>query len=128
MIENNREANNSEIISYKINKHPTLDIAIDPLKEAIERIHHEGTYRTTIHSDQGWVYQNKRWVQLLKENKIFQSMSRKGNCIDNAIMENFFGILKQEIYYGEKHLTYEELKIKIEAYINDYNCYRIKEI
>lgn|GEM_PF-686668 len=53
---------NSEIISYKINKHPTLDIAIDPLKEAIERIHHEGTYRTTIHSDQGWVYQNKRWV------------------------------------------------------------------
>jgi len=51
--------------------------------------------------------------QLLKENKIFQSMTRKGNCLDNAIMENFFGILKQEIYYGEKRLTYEELKIKI---------------
>lgn len=118
---------NSEIISYKISNHPTLDIALEPLQETIERVNKEAIYRTTIHSDQGWQYQHKAWVQLLKDNKIFQSMSRKGNCLDNSIMENFFGILKQEMYYGEKLVSYQELKRRIEDYINYYNCFRIKE-
>ena len=63
----------------------------------------------------------------LKEERIFQSMSRKGNCHDNSVMENFFGLLKQEIYYGMIYYSYEELKSEIERYIKYYNEQRIKE-
>ena len=63
----------------------------------------------------------------LKEHRIFQSMSRKGNCYDNSVMENFFGILKQEMYYGTVFYSYEELKKTIEKYIIYYNEQRIKQ-
>jgi len=63
----------------------------------------------------------------IKEHRIFQSMSRKGNCYDNSVMENFFGILKQEMYYGVIYYSYEELKEAIEKYINYYNKQRIKQ-
>ena len=63
----------------------------------------------------------------LKQERIFQSMSRKGNCLDNAVMENFFGLLKQEIYYGVAYDSYEALKSAIEQYIKYYNEQRIKE-
>lgn len=63
----------------------------------------------------------------LKENKIFQSMSRKGNCYDNSVMENFFGLLKQEMYYGITYYSFKELKDAIEKYIVYYNEKRIKE-
>ncbi len=62
-----------------------------------------------------------------KEERIFQSMSRRGNCHDNSVMENFFGLLKQEIYYGVVNYSYEELKTEIERYIKYYNEQRIKE-
>ena len=58
---------------------------------------------------------------------IFQSMSRKGNCLDNSIMENFFGLLKQEIYYGVVYYSFDELKSEIERFIKYYNEQRIKE-
>ncbi|AIM16941.1 transposase [Bacillus sp. X1(2014)] len=118
---------NGEIIGFSMPKRPTLDFVIDSLKQALPVIHERAKYRTTIHSDQGWHYQHKKWVQTLKQNKIFQSMSRKGNCADNAAMENFFGLLKQEIYYGEAFISYEELKKKIEKYIDYYNNVRIKQ-
>lgn len=118
---------NGEIIAYKIKERPTLDLVIGPLKETIEIIKNHATYRTTIHSDQGFHYQHNQWVRTLKENKVFQSMSRKATCADNASMENFFGILKQEMYYGEKLVSYEELKSRIEEYIYWYNHERIKE-
>ena len=79
------------------------------------------------HSDQGWHYQHKTWVKTLKQNKIFQSMSRKATCADNAAMENFFGLLKQEMYYGEELIAYEALKKKIVQYIDYYNNERIKQ-
>ena len=69
----------------------------------------------------------KAYSHRLKESKIFQSMSRKGNCYDNSVMENFFGLLKQEIYYGVVYYSYEELKSEIERYIKYYNEQRIKE-
>ncbi|CAI3226171.1 IS3 family transposase [Clostridium neonatale] len=69
----------------------------------------------------------KAYVHTLKENRIFQSMSRKGNCHDNSVMENFFGIMKQEIYYGVVYYSYDELKEAIEQYIKYYNEQRIKE-
>ena len=63
----------------------------------------------------------------LRKNKIFQSMSRKGNCYDNSVIENFFGILKQEMYYGTTYYSFDELKEAIEKYIKYYNEKRIKE-
>jgi putative transposase len=118
---------NGEIVAYGIKRRPTLDLVMEPLKETIEVIKNHATYRTTIHSDQGWHYQHNKWVTMLKENKIFQSMSRKATCSDNASMENFFGILKQEMYYGEELVSYEELKGRIEEYIYWYNHERTKE-
>jgi len=117
---------NSEILSYGIRMSPTLDLVLKPLNEAIEIVKNS-KYRTTLHSDQGWHYQHNKWVKTLKENKVFQSMSRKGNCLDNSPMESFFGLLKQEMYHGEAMCSYEELKRKIEKYIDYYNEKRIKQ-
>lgn len=118
---------NGEIISFGIKKRPTLDLVMKPLDQTIEILKNHATYRTTIHSDQGWHYQHNQWVKTLKKNKVFQSMSRKATCADNASMENFFGILKQEMYYGEKLVSYEMLKRRIEDYIYWYNNERSKE-
>lgn len=117
---------NLEIISFKVSKRPTLDIAIDPLKEALTLVEKHAGYRTTIHSDQGWHYQHASWVKELKQYKVFQSMSRKGNCLDNSPMENFFGLLKQEMYYGEEMVSYATLKKRIEEHVDFYNNDRIK--
>ncbi|WP_342434037.1 IS3 family transposase [Neobacillus sp. FSL H8-0543] len=117
---------NGEILSYGTSMRPTLELAIKPLEEALEIVK-DSKYRTTIHSDQGWHYQHNTWVNKLKENKVFQSMSRKGNCLDNSPMENFFGLMKQEMYYGEALCPFEELKMKIEEYIAYYNNKRIKK-
>ncbi|MGJ9386217.1 IS3 family transposase [Salipaludibacillus sp. CF4.18] len=117
---------NGEVIAFEIRKRPTLDLVIEPLTRALQIIKNHATYRTTIHSDQGWHYQHNQWVRTLKENKVFQSMSRKATCADNASMENFFGILKQEMYYGEELVSYEELKRRIEEYIDWYNNERSK--
>lgn len=117
---------NGEIISYGIGKRPTLELALTPLEEALEIVK-DSKYRTTIHSDQGWHYQHNKWVRRLKENKVFQSMSRKGNCLDNSPMENFFGLLKQEMYHGEALCSFEELKSRIEEHIHYYNNKRIKK-
>ncbi|MCL9885451.1 helix-turn-helix domain-containing protein [Enterococcus faecium] len=84
-------------------------------------------YRRTFHSDQGWAYQMKAYRNKLKEYKIFQSMSRKGNCLDNSLMENFFGLLKQEIFHGKVYNCFEELKSAIDSYIYYYNNERIKQ-
>lgn len=118
---------NGEIITFSISKRPTLDFVLASLTSAVEVIKDEAEYRTTIHSDQGWHYQHNKWVKTLKQNQIFQSMSRKATCADNAAMENLFGLLNQEMYYGEKLVSYEELKHKIEVYINYYNNRRIKQ-
>jgi transposase InsO family protein len=117
---------NREIISYGISRRPSAENIMIPLNKAIE-ITSDCKYRRTFHSDQGWAYQMKAYIHTLKDNKIFQSMSRKGNCHDNAVMENFFGIMKQEMYYGVTYYSYEELKIAIENYIKYYNEQRIKE-
>lgn len=117
---------NREIVSYGISKRPSAESIMKALNEAIE-ITSDCQYRRIFHSDQGWAYQMKSYIRILEENKIFQSMSRKGNCHDNAVMENFFGIMKQEMYYGKVYYSYEELKVAIEKYIKYYNEQRIKE-
>lgn len=117
---------NGEIISFGISRHLSVKNVMDALNRAIE-VTSDCPYRRTFHSDQGRAYQMKAYTNRLKEERIFQSMSRKGNCYDNSVMENFFGLLKQEIYYGVVYCSYEELKSAIKRYIAYYNTKRIKE-
>lgn len=117
---------NGEILSFSIDRHPSAVNVMNALNKAIE-VTADCPYRRTFHSDQGWAYQMKAYTHRLKEERIFQSMSRKGNCYDNSVMENFFGLLKQEIYYGTVYYSYDELKVTIEKYIKYYNEQRIKE-
>jgi len=117
---------NSEILSYGISPRPSAESIMNAVNQAIE-ITSDCKYRRTFHSDQGWAYQMKAYTYALNKNKIFQSMSRKGNCYDNSIMENFFGIIKQEMYYGTVYYSYDELKDAIEKYIKYYNEQRIKD-
>ena len=117
---------NGEIISYEISKQPRLEPILKALDKAIE-ITSTNNDKRIFHSDQGWAYQIKQYTSRLEKEGITQSMSRKGNCLDNSPIENFFGILKQEIYYGKKFYSYEQLKETIEEYIEYYNKDRIKE-
>ena len=78
-----------------------------------------------FHSDQGWQYQMKPYQTWLNDRGIKQSFSRKGNCMDNSLMENFFGIMKNEMYYGYTYNSTEELRKAMEEYITYYNTERI---
>ena len=115
---------NQEIISYELTERPVFNQVVMMLKKAFKKI--PNNTNLTLHSDQGWQYQMKQYQYLLKEKGIIQSMSRKGNCLDNAIIENFFGTLKSELFYIKKFRTIEELKTEIKHYINYYNNERIK--
>ena len=84
---------NGEIISYSISESPSAKNIMDALEKAI-KVTAKSPYRRTFHSDQGWAYQMKEYSKRLKEERIYQSMSRKANFLDNSVMENFFGILK----------------------------------
>ncbi|WP_442780967.1 IS3 family transposase, partial [Aerococcus sp. Group 1] len=117
---------NREIISFKITHQPNGQSMLEGLQAAIEASK-LCPYRRTFHSDQGWAYQMKSYTRLLKDHRIFQSMSRKGNCLDNSPMENFFSLLKQEVYYGRTYHSFEELAQAIEDFIIYYNGERIKE-
>ena len=79
-----------------------------------------------LHSDQGWQYQHKHYQKMLKNKGIRQSMSRKGNCLDNACAENFFGLLKTELLYLQEFTSVEHFISELEAYIEWYNTKRIK--
>ncbi len=80
-----------------------------------------------MHSAQGWQYQMRHYRQKLKDRGLKQSMSRKGNCLDNAVMENFFGILKTEFLYGKRFETVEAFKVELDEHMRYYNLDRIKE-
>jgi len=115
---------NGEIISYELAERPVFAQIVTMLKKSFKKI--KNTENIILHSDQGWQYQMKAYQHLLKENGIVQSMSRKGNCLDNAIIENFFGTLKSEMFYTKKFTTIEELKKEIKEYIHYYNNDRIR--
>lgn len=115
---------NGEIISYELSERPNFKQVVDMLKKSFEKLPEK--VDLILHSDQGWQYQMKAYQRLLKEKSIKQSMSRKGNCLDNAIIENFFGILKSELFYLKKYTSIMQLKQEIIQYINYYNNDRIK--
>lgn len=115
-----------EILSYDISLSPTVEFTTNVLAAGIKQIPQNLGYRTTIHSDQGFQYQNPRWIRILKQNKLFQSMSRRATCLDNAAMESFFHILKAEVYDQKQPDTLEDLTSEISSWIQYYNHKRCK--
>lgn len=115
---------NGEIVAYNFEKRPVFPLVTKMLDKAFKRLNDGDS--PILHSDQGWHYQMKKYQHLLKENKIIQSMSRKGNCLDNAVMENFFGLLKSELFYLQEFKSIEDFILELENYIYYYNHKRIK--
>ena len=115
---------NGEAISYNLSRHPVFTQVVDMLEKAFNKI--PNNTNLILHSDQGWQYQMKQYQYLLKEKGIRQSMSRKGNCLDNSLAENFFSLLKSELFYMKEYKTIEELEKDIIEYIDYYNNKRIK--
>ena len=114
---------NREIISYSISLSPNLQQIRDMLNGLFAKLPDDAT--PIFHSDQGWQYQHAEYQRLLAEHNIKQSMSRKGNCMDNGAMENFFGRLKVEMFYGEHFETVDEFINCLKEYIHYYNNERI---
>lgn len=115
---------NGEIISYSISERPNLLMVTNMLEKAIKNI--TGSQDLVLHSDQGWHYQHAIYQNRLRQTGITQSMSRKGNCLDNAVMENFFGLLKSELIYLMKFSSIEHFESELNDYIYYYNNNRIK--
>lgn len=115
---------NGEIIAFQTLRRPVFSLVKDMLKDALNQL--SSNDKPIIHSDQGWQYQMSYYQTLLAEKGLIQSMSRKGNCLDNASMESFFGILKSECFYGKKFKSVEELEQTVKEYIYYYNHERIK--
>ena len=115
---------NGEIVSYTISDHPDLKMVMDMLEKAF--VAREVGVGLMLHSDQGWHYQHRSYQKSLQDHKIVQSMSRKGNCLDNAMMENFFGIMKSELLYPNTFRDMEHFKQELRKYISYYNNDRIK--
>ncbi|WP_307535838.1 IS3 family transposase [Paenibacillus sp. W4I10] len=115
---------NGEIITYTIGPRPTYSLVSEMLNKAFKRLSNKD--ELLLHSDQGWHYQMKQYRHALKEQAITQSMSRKGNCYDNAVMENFFGIMKSEFLYLNEFESVEHFKKELARYMDYYNHKRIK--
>ena len=114
---------NNEVISYSVSTSPNLEQVREMLNGQFEKLPADAT--PIFHSDQGWQYQHAEYQRLLKEHNITQSMSRKGNCMDNGAMENFFGRLKVEMFYGEKFESVNAFIDELKKYIDNYNNERI---
>ncbi|WIX69737.1 IS3-like element IS1397 family transposase [Escherichia coli] len=115
---------NGEIVAWETACRPTEELVKRMLNKGLESLA-EGE-KPLLHSDQGWHYRIKSYQSALADRGLVQSMSRKGNCLDNAVMENFFGHLKEEIYYRRDYRSVEELENAVNEYITYWNQKRIK--
>ena len=113
-----------DVVTYTISDSPNLEMVTTMLKQAFLNL--PDNTGLMLHSDQGWHYQHKQYRRMLAEKGIKQSMSRKGNCYDNAVMENFFGHLKSELLYLQEFDSVDHFKQELIAYIDYYNNRRIK--
>jgi len=115
---------NGEIISYNLNKNPSFAQTVDMLNQAFLRL--PDNTSLILHSDQGWQYQMKKYQSMLAGKGVRQSMSRKGNCLDNAVMENFFGHVKSKLLYLQDFESVEHFTSELIDYLDYYNNRRIK--
>ncbi|OXM83248.1 IS3 family transposase [Paenibacillus rigui] len=115
---------NGEVIAYSVNSRPIYSLVSNMLDNAFERLDDKDAL--LIHSEQGWHYQMRQYQQALKDHGVTQSMSRKGNCYDNAVIESFFGTLKSEFLYTQEFESVEQFKAELDEYIMYYNHKRIK--
>lgn len=115
---------NGEIVAYETAKRPAFELVGKMLKKALRSLP-KGD-KPIVHSDQGWQYQMAEYRKLLAKKQLTQSMSRKGNCLDNAVIESFFGTLKSEFFYLNKFTCIDELQEGLKRYIHYYNHDRIK--
>lgn len=115
---------NSEIVSFTLSNSPSFHPVTEMLQNAFQKI--PDNTQLILHSDQGWQYQLRSYQKMLKDKGIRQSMSRKGNCYDNSVMENFFGILKSEFYLHKKFSSIDHFTNELSDYIDYYNNRRIK--
>ncbi|WP_329506704.1 IS3 family transposase [Haemophilus parainfluenzae] len=115
---------NNEIVSYNLSYSPNWAQVEDMLMQAVKGLNK--ACGVILHSDQGWQYQMVAYRRILAEHGIIQSMSRKGNCLDNAAMESFFGRLKTECFYGREFKTKEEIVDAVRDYLDYYNHRRIQ--
>ncbi|MDB5959841.1 MAG: transposase, partial [Massilia sp.] len=115
---------NREIIAYQMNTRPKFELVSKMIKKAFAKLRPQD--KPMLHSDQGWHYRMKEYRETLAKHGVVQSMSRKANCYDNAVMENFFGILKSEMFHGKTFSSIDKLRKAISAYIKYYNNDRIK--
>ena len=118
------DINNGEIVAYAQSRHPNLELVLRMVDDAIA--HEKPPKGLILHSDQGWHYQNKMYQNRLKNNGLVQSISRRGNCLDSSMMENFFGIMKSELLYLHRWNTLDEFETALDEYIEYYNKDRIK--
>ena len=115
---------NGGIISYSVSRSPNMKLISEMLSKAFMKI--KNTQGIIFHSDQEWHYQHHTYCSILKQHGILQSMSRKGNCLDNAMAENFFGIMKSELLYPNKFKSGKQFIESLNEYIHYYNYKRIK--
>lgn len=116
---------NSEVVTYSVSIQGNLELVLNTI-DNLYQVLPETFYPQYIHSDQGFQYQHEKYVKKLKENHIIQSMSRKGNCWNNAITEGFFSKLKTEFFYQEHFKSISDFLKKLDEYIHYYNYERIK--
>lgn len=114
----------SDLVSCTISDRPVISMVTSMLDKAFEQIPDDTNL--ILHSDQGWHYQHKQYQQMLRNKGIRQSMSRKGNCLDNAVIENFFGLLKSELLYLQEFNSMGYFKQELIEYLDYYNNKRIK--
>jgi transposase InsO family protein len=115
---------NSEILGYTICERANMEMVTGMLEKVFKKL--PKRTHAILHSDQGWLYQSPYYRKILKDKGLIQSMSRKGNCYDNAVMENFFGILKSELLYLHTFSSMKDFKRELILYIDYYNNERIK--
>ena len=113
-----------DLVSYTVSAHPVLSMVISMLDKAFDTV--PDHTNLILHSDQGWQYQHRQYQRMLGQKGIIQSMSNKGNCLDNAVMENFFGILKSELLYLQDFESMEHFKSELIDYLDYYNNRRSK--
>jgi putative transposase len=115
---------NGEIVAFETSRRPLFPMIEGMLQKAFEKL--RPNERPLLHSDQGWQYRMPMYCQALRRHGITQSMSRRGNCLDNAVMESFFGTLKSEFYYLNRFRDLHELTAGLKRYIHYYNHERIR--